>query len=179
MKYALLGLLAERDMTGYDLKHMLDSSGLWSADQSQIYRTLASLVEGGLATRRTVVQHDRPNQHPHSITVAGTRDLDAWLSGPLEVMPGERDPFLVRLRFLGRLGAGEARRTLAARRGEILALQASLHEDRWPRGARLDFALQYATRARQLAQVRTELAWLEATDELIARFDNGKDARHG
>ena len=47
----ILGLLALAPMTGYDLKRHFDSSvrHFWWADKAQIYRTLATLVAGGLA----------------------------------------------------------------------------------------------------------------------------------
>jgi PadR family transcriptional regulator, regulatory protein AphA len=51
LDYAILGFLNYHPYTGYDLKKIFDSSvhHFWSADQSQIYRTLARLTDQGLA----------------------------------------------------------------------------------------------------------------------------------
>jgi DNA-binding PadR family transcriptional regulator len=83
LRHAILGILSIQPMSGYDLKKVVNGSvgHFWTADQSQIYRTLATLVTDGLATRRTVPQDDRPNRHVHSITDAGTEQLSFAAAG--------------------------------------------------------------------------------------------------
>lgn len=49
LKYAILGLLDQHELTGYDItKHFKDSLGqFWSAKHSQIYPELKRLTEEG------------------------------------------------------------------------------------------------------------------------------------
>ncbi len=181
MNHVLLGILADGPATGYQLKQVIDADlvGLWRADQSQIYRSLTALVRDGLASRSTVIQTDRPSQHPHTITEAGRAELSSWLSESPEPVPTARDPLLLRVWFLGREDPDLARRTLAVRRKDLVALEAQLttqaHQE-WPRGSDPNDALRYAARAHRLAHIRTDLAWIDATDRLLASLDAPKSA---
>ena len=49
LKYAILGLLNQRDMSGYELMKQFESglNEFWSAKHSQIYPELAKLAEEG------------------------------------------------------------------------------------------------------------------------------------
>ncbi|WP_432557682.1 PadR family transcriptional regulator [Granulicoccus sp. GXG6511] len=172
LKHVILGLLHEGPLTGYDIRHRITAAGLWSADQAQIYRTLASLTKIKLVTRHTVVQTDRPSQHPHEITAAGRAELRSWLASPAEVPTGPRDPFDLRVWFGSLCPPANTRQTLAERRADLQAVEEELTSERWERGTDLGSALRYAARARRLAHIRTEITWLDATDDLLARFDS-------
>ncbi|MBA2383411.1 MAG: PadR family transcriptional regulator, partial [Actinobacteria bacterium] len=79
---ALLGLLALRGgQSGYDLKKAVDASVgyFWKPAKTQIYAVLPRLVAAGLATRRAVAQHDRPDKSVHRPTAAGRAALTEWL----------------------------------------------------------------------------------------------------
>ena len=62
--FALLGLLARDDLSGYDLSRRLKMplGFFWQASHSQIYPELAKLAARGLVRERTVVQAGRPNK---------------------------------------------------------------------------------------------------------------------
>ena len=51
LSYAVLGLLSDRPMTGYDLKLVFDKemNSFWPAQLSQIYRELSTLVRSRFA----------------------------------------------------------------------------------------------------------------------------------
>lgn len=170
LRHAILGLLAVEAMSGYNLKKQIDESvGLmWSADQSQVYRTLAGLVEDGLAARTSVVQETRPTMHIHAPTEAGLAELDDWLRSTLE-RERAREPFLLRLFFAGRLPVAEVRTLLRARRDEIAQVLAALEavhpEDE---AAGVDEVLKYATLSSGLAHARAEVAWV---DDTLNRID--------
>ncbi|MDO5682283.1 MAG: PadR family transcriptional regulator [Propionibacteriaceae bacterium] len=171
LKHVILGLLHDEPLTGYDLRHRIAEAGLWSADQAQIYRTLAALTKAGLVTRHTVVQTDRPSQHPHEITETGRSELGSWLGRPLEQAPGPRETFDLRLWFGGLGSAADARSTLAERREELITLIDALTNVQRP-GPDLASALRYAVQIRRLAHLRTELTWLDATDTVLAHLDS-------
>jgi PadR family transcriptional regulator AphA len=87
---ALLGLLADRELSGYDLKRVVERSVgyFWRPARSQIYAVLPRLVERGLARRRDVAQKNRPDKQLYRITATGRAALRDWLDhAPLEPEP--------------------------------------------------------------------------------------------
>lgn len=108
LEYAILGFLNYKPLSGYDLKKIFDTSvqHFWSADQSQIYRTLARLTEEDWARVEVVPQDDRPDRKVYHITQAGREALLAWLRGPLAIGPMRNTP-LVQVFFSGQLGDDE------------------------------------------------------------------------
>lgn len=174
LRHAILGMLAIREMSGYELKKAIDASvgHFWTADQSQVYRTLSGLVDDGLASRRTVVQDDRPNLHLHSITAPGLAELDRWLASPLQTPP-TREPFLARLFFADRLPMEEVRVLLDARRRETADVLAALQAvDTAAEAGESDdpaYVLRMATLANGIAHARAELDWLDATERELDR----------
>ncbi|MEO7236595.1 MAG: PadR family transcriptional regulator [Lapillicoccus sp.] len=79
--HTLLGLLAARPSTGYDLARRLRRpvGYFWSAGHSQIYPELARLEGDGLL-RHTVVAGAGPRDTKrYRVTAAGRRALRAWL----------------------------------------------------------------------------------------------------
>lgn len=173
LRHAILGLLSIQPMSGYELKKAIDNSvnHFWTADQSQIYRTLSGLVDDGLATRDTALHDDRPNSHPHSLTDSGSAELDRWLASPLVTVPA-RETFLVRLFFADRLPIAEIRRLVAARRQERSEALAALEVISIPdRSDDITSVLRQATLANGITHMRAELAWLDDLDKRLDRFD--------
>ena len=163
----ILGLLDLRPMTGYDLKKTFDGTvaHFWSADQSQIYRTLARLEQDGLVDVRVIPQPGRPDRREHRLTDDGRARLGEWLRSPL---PDEkaREPFLGRLFLVGREDDPELVRALLAERREAARRQlAVLEAIPTADGGDLAARLRTATLHKGIADHRAELAWL---DELEA-----------
>ncbi|MEB3196689.1 MAG: helix-turn-helix transcriptional regulator [Candidatus Sericytochromatia bacterium] len=102
LRYAILGLLARREMTGYDLtKHLAASDGLfWSAKHSQIYPELAALTRLGLVQYQAVAQIGRPEKKVYVLTPEGHRTLGAWVGEPPEARV-LKDPMLIKVWALG------------------------------------------------------------------------------
>jgi PadR family transcriptional regulator, regulatory protein AphA len=108
LEYAVLGFLTYQPFTGYDLKKMFDTSvrHFWSADQSQIYRTLQKLTEEGLAGVERVEQVDRPDRKFYHITPAGRARFQEWLQGPFPNQEPKSGP-LVQVFFSAKLSDEE------------------------------------------------------------------------
>jgi DNA-binding PadR family transcriptional regulator len=123
LKYAVLGVLSMREMSGYDIKRHFNNAVhfVWNASDSQIYRELRSLERGGLVASRLIRQDTKPNKTLYHLTEAGAEELDAWLVSPVE-MPYSKEPFLLRLFFLSRVSDEDARKVLEARLREVDAL---------------------------------------------------------
>ncbi len=101
LKHALLGFLSFGPATGYELKHVFENSiqHFWSADLSQIYRTLEGLKEEGLVTMRIEQQETKPPKHIYSLTKIGRAELIRWLTDPTVELPTTRNPFLFKIFF--------------------------------------------------------------------------------
>jgi DNA-binding PadR family transcriptional regulator len=81
--YAILGLLALRPWSAYELANQMERSlhFVWPRAESKLYEEPKNLVEHGLATVRTEHQ-GRRSRTVYSITPQGQVALQAWLSLP-------------------------------------------------------------------------------------------------
>jgi PadR family transcriptional regulator AphA len=79
LRHALLGLLAEQPMSGYELSRRFEASvgSTWSAGHSQIYPELVRLADEGLVEAGAPGPRGRKT---YAITVAGRDAVRAWLS---------------------------------------------------------------------------------------------------
>jgi DNA-binding PadR family transcriptional regulator len=135
LDYAILGFLNYQPFSGYELKKMFDSSvrHFWTADQSQIYRTLTRLAGEGLAEVEHVAQSSRPDRKVYHITPAGREAFLQWLRGPFPVQEPRSGP-LVQVFFSAQLSddeivekfqmAAEIFRTLLARYEQVSEMAA-------------------------------------------------------
>lgn len=120
LELAILGFLAERPRTGYDLKTRGFGGALgafWTADQAQIYRTLERLRVAKLVAASRKRQSSRPDQKVFELTPAGREALSDALSAS-EVFPPLRDPFLLQLYFSAELTDDDLLALLRARRDD-------------------------------------------------------------
>jgi PadR family transcriptional regulator AphA len=101
LPYALLGFLNYGEMTGYDLKQIMDESrfNFWYAKQSQIYTTLKKMEADGWVTSHFEAQEGRPDKRIYSITSAGRNVLMDWLSNPMTELEPRKETFLLKLFF--------------------------------------------------------------------------------
>lgn len=108
LDYAILGFLNYKPFTGYELKKMFDTSirHFWSADQSQIYRTLNRLTTKNLVEVEHVEQADRPDRKVYHITPAGQAAFLGWLRGPFPEQESRSAP-LVQVFFSAKLSDEE------------------------------------------------------------------------
>jgi DNA-binding PadR family transcriptional regulator len=180
LDHAILGFLSYGPLSGYDLKSFFDISvqHFWPADQSQIYRTLARLVQQGFVEMEVIEQEDRPDRKVHSITASGREELYRWV---LESSPSrqERVAKLVQIFFAGKLSNGQVlsllremaahcKRSIAAldavpnRTQALQSMPKVSPRERYFWGLTLEYG-QHMTRAK--------VAWLE---DVIKRIENGE-----
>lgn len=95
--FALLGLLARGERSGYDLTQGLkDPVGyFWFARHSQVYPELARLEASGLVQHTLVEQAGRPDKKVYRLTPEGRAALTAWLATDTEV-PRKRDELVLK-----------------------------------------------------------------------------------
>jgi DNA-binding PadR family transcriptional regulator len=101
-RYAVLGMLSIRPMSGYDIKQAIGESivHFWDESYGRIYPSLQRLAAEGLARRKTARQDGRPERQVYSLTSQGRQALERWLALPIrEQKP--RSELLLKL-FFGR-----------------------------------------------------------------------------
>jgi len=101
-EFAILGLLAEEDRSGYDIKKEVEErlAHFWSESFGHIYPMLRRLRERGLVEQRVERQEGRPDRKVYAITDEGRAALEAWFAEP-PTPARPRNEVLLRI-FLGR-----------------------------------------------------------------------------
>ena len=113
--FALLGLLARRERTGYELSQLLREpiGFFWHARHSQIYPELARLEKAGLVRHTLVRQTERPDKKRYRIAAPGRRALREWVTSPLAATP-IRDELTLRTFSIWLADRSKARAMLVA-----------------------------------------------------------------
>ena len=169
--YVILGLLTFREMSGYDLKQLINKSithFYWSPAKSQIYGELRRLESHGLVTMREVPQTLRPDKRLYQITPEGTEAMQQWLrSSGLE--PDSYKSALLLKIFFGHMlsydttvGLLEDRRKQIAQELAMCERRAQELQERM-RGAEADDETFYPllTLQRSITLCQADLEWLD------------------
>jgi DNA-binding PadR family transcriptional regulator len=100
LRHALLGVLKDKPLTGYDLvRHFQGTVGfLWSAPQSQIYPELRRMEGEGLIRAQVAPRGQRAQKRIYSVTDAGMSELRRWASDFMP-LPAQRDPVMLKAAF--------------------------------------------------------------------------------
>lgn len=106
--FTILGLLARRPASGYDIGKWLRTDGRWlgrGTSMTPVYRALADIESRGWVSTRVEQRENAPAATVYSLTSAGIDALEAWAAS--EHRPDERPmspAFTQRLSFAGQLG---------------------------------------------------------------------------
>jgi PadR family transcriptional regulator AphA len=167
---ALLGLLRNGEMSGYDLRKLVDRSVgyYWTPAKTQTYSSLPRLVAAGLATRRTVRQSDRPDKHLYAITGAGRSAVSDWIRhAPLDAGLG-RNVLLLKLALADESHASSLLEQVRRRRVEAEQLRAELVELD-AAGGEGDPPFEHLTRRYGFFHVDALLHWTEEVQRDLER----------
>jgi DNA-binding PadR family transcriptional regulator len=152
LRHALLGLLADRPMSGYDLAQRFEASvgATWSAGHSQIYPELNRLADEGLVEAGPPGPRGRKT---YAITAAGLDAVRSWLA---DTEPDRtiRDEAALRTFFLWLMEPEDARAHVEA---ELDAARTSLTTLRATAAAR-----RPATPAERSQRIALEIGLREA-----------------
>ncbi len=93
LKYAILGLLNQKEMSGYDLMKQFESTlcEFWTAKHSQIYPELKKLTEEGRVTYQIEKSETSAEKKIYHITDAGREDFLDWLATETKAQPTPKD----------------------------------------------------------------------------------------
>src|SRR4051795_13214829 len=97
----ILGMLAGRPRSGYEIKQLVDSSArfFWAASYGQIYPELKKLEKEGLIAGDDSSRGGRQST-TFKLTAAGKRAAREWIGRPPEILE-TRDEALLKLFFAG------------------------------------------------------------------------------
>jgi PadR family transcriptional regulator AphA len=169
--FALLGLLAIREMSGYELAAFADKSlgYFWPMHRSLVYRELRRLEQLGYVAGTDVRQQRVPDKRVYRLTGPGRDTLVDWLSRPGFQPPQQRNEFLVKLFFARQLETAQIQALLADYREavamDLADLEATVGKlDAIPEGLFGQLVARHG--------VRTRKAMLEWTAEVEQRLGN-------
>jgi len=99
VKHALLALLAQRDLTGYELKVRFERTlgDFWQLNSGQVYSTLERLRRSGLVARQK--ETGSVERSRYTLLPGGRRQLERWIAAPTPRLRPIRDPLYVKLVF--------------------------------------------------------------------------------
>ncbi|MFF2352160.1 PadR family transcriptional regulator [Kitasatospora sp. NPDC058115] len=107
LDYVILGGLALRRLSGYDLRRWMDGPGRYigyGVQLPHIYRRLAKLVERGWVDFEVDPREGRPDAKVYRLTEDGRTALLEWARSPYVPSSRARDPdFTLRFVFAGQL----------------------------------------------------------------------------
>jgi PadR family transcriptional regulator AphA len=167
---ALLGLLRHGEMSGYDLRKLVERSVgyYWTPAKTQIYSSLPRLVGSRLATRRTVRQTDRPDKHLYAITESGREAVSDWIrSAPLDAGLG-RNVLLLKLALADESHTASLLEQVRARQAEAEQLRDELVA-RVAAGGAGDPPFEYLTRRYGFFHVDALRQWTAEVAEALER----------
>lgn len=101
-KDIILGLLMEKERTGYELNQVFSAifSHFYKTSYGMIYPALKKLQAAGLVKKELVIQEGKPNKNIFSVTEAGREEFLNYLTTDFSPETRESE-FLVRMYFGG------------------------------------------------------------------------------
>lgn len=114
LKYAILGLLNQSSMTGYELMKEFEStlSEFWYAKHSQIYPELKKLTSEGCITFDIQISGVSLEKKVYTITEKGKNDFLTWLASYTQMEPTPKDISRLKIFFSGYLSYEERQKLL-------------------------------------------------------------------
>jgi PadR family transcriptional regulator, regulatory protein AphA len=171
IEHALLGLVRQQPMYGYEIHQRLLASAelglVWTIKQSQCYAILTRLEEDGLLRSEVSPQEPRPARKMLYLTPAGEATFLRWVRSPVEHGRDVRLEFLAKIYFARQEGTAAALELTARQRRVSVGRLAALREQAAALGAERSYdwlVLRY-----RVGQLEAALDWLdECADWLIA-----------
>jgi PadR family transcriptional regulator AphA len=171
----ILGLLALKPMSGYDVKRFLKGLSwlIGSPSPGSLYPILRTLLQEGRVTVETIPGVDRPPRKIYTITRAGRRELETWLDQPAGAQAPLKS-FVMRLLLSDHYAPGVLCRHLGRRRDQVAMQKTSLltmtQALDGSQEAGQHLALEYG-----LALANAELAWLDSALVTLVQSEGGEE----
>jgi len=168
-KHAILGLLADGPLHGYELKALYQDQLVPSTELNfgQVYTTLDRLQRDGWVEHDVVSQQERPDKKVYALTPEGRRQLESWMDTPSVVNLDMRNETCLKLMLARRLANVDVIEVLKVEKRACLA---RLHELTQARARAKDDGEPVPTvLLLDLAVRRLEafMKWLENCDDVL------------
>jgi PadR family transcriptional regulator, regulatory protein AphA len=157
-KYLILGLLAERPMTGYDIKKHVKAvlSAVMNASYGTLYPALHKLLQEGAVEMQEVPQKGRPAKKIYRATARGRAELEEWLRQPAAADQIRRE-FLLKLYLAKDMQKRDLLGLLAQRRDEMETLLKTLNAEKQASNEPQQvWVMEYA-----LSLCKAEMDWIQ------------------
>jgi DNA-binding PadR family transcriptional regulator len=168
VKHALLGLLAQGPMHGYELRTAFEEQvgTLWDLNIGQVYNTLRLAERDGLVQFEGFEQEGRgPARKMYAITDAGRQELVHWLLEPVRQPRRLKDEFYVKLVFT-RLTGGDVHALIWSQRQAYLQVLRQINDLRGEVDPAADPATLLLLEGGAL-HLEADLKWLDRCEELL------------
>ena len=168
VKHALLGLLNQQPMHGYELKAAFEETvgTLWDLNIGQVYNTLRLLERDGQVELRGEGQVGRgPARKVYGITAEGQAELGRWLLEPVRKPRRLKDEFFVKLVFT-RLCGGDVQALIWNQRQAYLQVLRQINDVRSTLAAGADPLDRLLLEGGAL-HMEADLAWLQRCEALL------------
>ena len=169
--FAVLGLLAYGERSGYDLIRSAERSVgfIWRPAKRNVYNVLPRLVEEGYAARRDVQQPGRPTKHLYRITKAGRVALRRWLE-EVESADVEREAVFLLKVFFGRFTSRRVVASQVEAYNAYLTEKAETYREIEKRIATdPESEFPYLTLRYGIVQAEASIRWAKATRRRLLR----------
>jgi DNA-binding PadR family transcriptional regulator len=169
MRHVVLGILAQRPMSGYDIKRLLGGLS-WLVDSpsfGSLYPGLHALLADGLVTVEVVPSDSRPPRKVYTITEAGRCAFQEWVGQRVQMGSSLRQ-FVIVLSLAGNLSATELHDYLEQRREHVASRKPGIEQALSTASEAVDLG-QYLTLDFGRSLADAELAWLDRTLAWLAR----------
>ena len=183
IKYALLGFLNWRALTGYELKQLFAQSATlsWSGNSNQIYTPLVELHKEGLVSVEVQPQETRPSRKVYTITERGARELKSWVLSTPQA-PLQKNAFLLQLAWANQLADEEVDALLQAYEEQVqthlLLFRGRVRRSDSPQRTPRETALWKMIADNWISFYEKELHWTQRVrEELVNLKSEREDAR--
>lgn len=180
IKYAILGILSCKPLTGYDLKKIIQESAFmyWSGNNNQIYKSLVELLDEGFVTGEVHHQESSPSKKIYTITEEGTAELKDWVLSTPQA-PEFKKTFLIQLAWADQLNAEELNTLLSRYEDEItmqilLQQQKKSREPFSPDRTSREAYLWGAIHENVLSSYKNELSWVQKLRKELCTFEEAR-----
>jgi DNA-binding PadR family transcriptional regulator len=166
VRYAILGLLAQRPRHGYELRAAFEAvvggQESWDLKPAQVYSTLERLMQAGWIEEDCELEKNGQDKRNYRICEDGKQALEEWFYSPV-TPEHQRDEFFVKMMIAQVSGVGDPGKVIQAQRGFIyrhMHAATTLRETYNPK-----FALaQILLLDKSLMHLEADLRWLDITE---------------
>ncbi|MGC8874967.1 MAG: PadR family transcriptional regulator [Chloroflexia bacterium] len=166
VRYALLGLLAQRPRHGYELRAALEAlvggKETWEVRPGQVYATLGRLAEAGLVTQVAVEKEGGPEKRVYALAPRGQEALQQWLRSEASI-EHQRDEFFIKLMVAVMTGRDDIPQMIQVQRNALFQALHRVTQQRMEADPERELA-QILLLDKVMMHLEADLRWLDMVE---------------